>query len=396
MRLPALVALLLLAQPAIAQEAPASVPDTRSFLKPAISSQWTEAAARETLAEVKAAAAEGLSPADYAPAALETALAGGDMAAISAAAQTSWLALAKDYAAGHTPLSARIGWKSPPPRSDREWLTAKLEAGLAAGAPGAALKALLPTHFHYGMLKAALPTADPAMQALLRANLDRWRWMPRQLGERHLFANVPAFEVDLVEGERTTARHRIIAGAVKTPTPQFSAVATAIIINPPWLLPDSIVRESVGALIRRSPATARARGYRWTATADGLQVMQLPGSGNSLGTLKIEMPNPYAIYFHDTPAKQLFNRPVRALSHGCMRTQGILGLALRLLEDQPEWDAARIDSTAATNETTRVPLMVQIPVHVAYFTASPGKDGTIRTFPDIYGRDGPVIAALGN
>ena len=123
---------------------------------------------------------------------------------------------------------------------------------------------------------------------------------------------------------------------------------------------------------------------------------QLPGEGNSLGTMKIEMPNPYAIYFHDTPSKQLFNRAERALSHGCMRTQGILGLALRLLEDVPGWDAARIDATAATNETVRVPLTAQIPVHVGYFTVAPGPGGTLRTFADIYGRDAPVIAALGN
>lgn len=407
MRSLAALALLMIALPVAAQGVqpqvepqaaptppPAPPPPPPPFVAP-ISTLWTEAAARETLTEVKASAAEGLTPADYAPAALEAALASGDAARIAAAAQASWLALAKDYAAGHTPLAARIGWKSPPPRSDPEWLAAKLEAGLGAGTPGAALKALLPTHFHYGILKAALPTADPATRALLRANLDRWRWMPRQMGTRYLFANVPAYEVDLVEDEVTVARHRIIVGAVKTPTPQFSAVATAIVINPPWYLPDSIVQESVGSLIRRSPRTARAKGYRWTETADGLAVTQLPGNGNSLGTLKIEMPNPYAIYFHDTPSKQLFGREVRALSHGCMRTQGILGLTLRLLEDQPEWDATRIDTTAATNETVRVPLMVQVPVHVAYFTASPGKGGTIRTFPDVYGRDGPVIAALG-
>ena len=384
---------LLLALPAAAQEPPAPAPETAPA--PAATPQWTEAAARETLAAVKAAAAEGLNPADYHPAALEAALASGDAAAIAAAADASWMALARDYAAGHTPQAARIGWKSPPPRSDDGWLRAKLSTGLAAGAPGAALQALLPTHFHYGLLKAALPTTtDKAARQRLRANLDRWRWMPRQMGDRHLYANIPSYEVDLVEFERPVARHKIIVGAPKTPTPQFSAVATAITINPAWILPQSIVKESVGALIHRSPSAARARGYRWTSTADGLQVTQLPGRGNSLGTLKIEMPNPWAIFFHDTPAKQLFASDNLARSHGCMRTQGILGLALKLLEDQPEWTAERIDSTAATNDTTTVPLTVQIPVHIAYFTVTPGKGGTLREHADIYGRDAPVIAAL--
>ncbi len=358
-------------------------------------SVWTEAAARETLAAVEAAGTEGLNPADYAPDALRSALESEDPQLIAAAADASWMALARDYAAGRTPAEARIGWKSPLPRSDPDWLRQKLDAALQGGAPAEGLKALLPTHAYYDSLREALAqTEDAQARARLRANLDRWRWMPRQLGDRYLIANVPAFVVDMVDGGRVVARHKIIVGATKTPTPQFSAVATAIIINPEWVLPQSIIAESVGSLIRRSPGTARAKGYRWTSADGKLYVTQRPGSGNSLGTLKIEMPNPYAIYFHDTPAKQLFDKKVRALSHGCMRTQGILGLALRLLADQPEWTPERIDATAATNETERVPLTMQLPVHVAYFTAEPAPDGSIRTFPDIYGRDAAVIAAL--
>lgn len=387
-----------LAAPLAAQEAapvatPAPVQQLASMPEQA-PLPWTEAAARDVLAEVQASAKEGLNPANYAPAALEAALKSADQAAISAAAQASWLALAKDYAAGHTPLSARIGWKSPPPRADPGWLRARLAEALAAGDVTASLRDLLPTHPNYLALRAALAsTTDTATRNKLRANMDRWRWMPRQLGDRHLLANVPGYTVDLVDGGVPVARHKIIVGAPKTPTPQFSAVATAITINPPWLLPQSIVDESVGALIRRSPSAARARGYRWVSTGDGLQVTQMPGNRNSLGTLKIEMPNDWAIFFHDTPAKQLFNNQNLALSHGCMRTQGILGLTLRLLEQLPEWDAARIDATAATNETTRIDLPQQVPVHVTYFTMAPLR-GKVTEYPDIYGRDAAVIAAL--
>lgn len=380
--------LLLLAAPAAAQTA---VPRAEAA-RPA----FTDAAARETLAAVRAAAAEGLSPHDYGEARLEAALASGDPIELNAAATSSWLALAKDYAGGRTPLEARRGWKSPPPRSDPAWLQARLAAALAAGAPADGLQALLPTHPHYALLKMALTTPQaPDERARLRANLDRWRWMPRHLGSRYLLANVPAFEVDLWSDDRPVARHRIIVGKTTLPTPQFSAVATAVIMNPSWYIPDSIVKESVGSLIRRSPGTARARGYRWTSVDGKLVVTQAPGPRNSLGRMKIEMPNSYAIYFHDTPAKQLFDRDVRALSHGCMRTQGILGLALRLLEDQPAWDAAAIDAAVAAGATLRVPLTQQVPVHVAYFTTVPGPGGTLRSFPDIYGRDAPVIAALG-
>jgi murein L,D-transpeptidase YcbB/YkuD len=395
--------LLLAAAPALAQTppelpAPGAVPPVAVAAPAAPQSlPWTDGAARETLAAIKASAAEGLSPTDYGLERLEAALAGADSAEIAAAAEASWMALARAYAAGHTPADARIGWKGPAPRSDPEWLRAKLADGLAKGDPAAALVALLPTHPAYAALKKGLAESrSPAERALLRANLDRWRWLPRQMGERYLLANLPAYEVDLWDAGQLAARHRIIIGKPNLATPQFSAAATAVTINPPWLVPQSIIAESIGALIRRSPGTARARGYGWTKGGDGkLYVTQGPGPGNSLGRMKIEMPNAYAIFFHDTPAKGLFARDVRALSHGCMRTQGIFGLGLRLLEDQPAWDGPAIDAAVAAGKTVSVPLTVQVPVHVAYFTIAPGPQGTLRTFADVYGRDGPVIAALG-
>lgn len=365
---------------------------------------WTEAAARDVLGAVKASAAEGLSPEDYGLARLEAALAGADAAETAAAdlaeaasaAEASWMALAKAYAAGHTPMEARRGWKGPVPRSDAEWLRAKLADGLLEGGPAAALQGLLPSHRHYALLKKALAEAAPADRALIRANLDRWRWLPRMLGDRYLMANLPAYEVDLWDGGRVVARHKIIIGKPNLATPQFSAAATGVTMNPPWLLPQSIVAESVGALIRRSPGTARAKGYRWTTGADGrLYVTQAPGKGNSLGQMKIEMPNEHAIFFHDTPAKALFDRDVRAFSHGCLRTQGIFGLGLRLLEDQPEWGAAAIDAAVAAGETVTAPLTAPVPVHIGYFTVAPGPGGTLRRFADVYGRDAAIIAALG-
>ncbi|MGL6042389.1 MAG: L,D-transpeptidase family protein [Sandaracinobacteroides sp.] len=358
---------------------------------------WSELAARQTLAAVKASSAEGLAPTDYGLVRLETALAGTDQAEVAAAAEAGWMALATAYAAGRTPVGARRGWKGPMPRSDPDWLRAKLADGLAAGAPAEALAALLPTHPAYAALKGGLARATtPVERNRLRANLDRWRWLPRQLGERYLLANVPAYEVDLWDGGQLSARHKMIVGKPDQPTPQFSAAATAVTMNPPWLIPQSIIAESVGGLIRRSPRAARARGYSWKSGADGkLYVTQAPGANNSLGKMKIEMPNAHAIFFHDTPAKTLFAKDVRALSHGCMRTQGIFGLGLRLLEDQPEWDGAAIDATVAAGKTVTVPLIAQMPVHIGYFTVAPGPGGTLRVFPDIYGLDEGVVAALG-
>lgn len=392
-----MIAMLLAGAPALGQ-VPAEAPAAPAVAPVApLPLAWSEAAAREVLAAVKASAAEGLAPEDYGLARLESALAGSDAAEMSAAAEASWMALARDYAAGHTPAAARRGWKGPAPRSDPEWLRAKLADGLLEGGPAAALQGLLPTHPHYGLLKKALAEATtPADRALIRANLDRWRWMPRMLGERYLMANLPAYEVDLWDGGRPIARHKIIIGKPNLATPQFSAAATAVTMNPPWLVPQSIIAESVGGLIRRSPKTARARGYSWTKAADGrLYVTQGPGPGNSLGQMKIEMPNEHAIFFHDTPAKALFDREVRALSHGCLRTKGIFGLGLRLLEDQPEWGAEAIDAAVAAGKTLSVPLTAPVPVHIGYFTVAPGPGGTLRRFADVYGRDAAIIAALG-
>ena len=178
--------LLAIAGPLAAQEAvspPEAPPAAAPIAAPAPIAPlvWTDTAARETLAEVQASAKEGLNPANYAPAALEAALQSGDEAAIAAAAEASWMALAKDYAAGHTPVASRLGWKSPPPRSDPEFLRAKLAEALAAGDVGATLRGLLPTDYRYRALRTALPnTTDKAMRARIRANMDRWRWMPRR------------------------------------------------------------------------------------------------------------------------------------------------------------------------------------------------------------------------
>lgn len=378
MRLLALL-LLLLAAPAAAQPAPA----------------FTPALAAETLAAVRAAADEGLDPADYGEARLAAALAAAEPAALEGAARASWLALARDYAAGRTPEAARRGWRGPGPRADDAFLAERLAAALAAGAPRAHLEALLPAHPDYAALRAALATASAADRPLIRANLDRWRWFPRHPGERHILVNIPAFELLLVDGGRPVATHRVIVGKPATPTPAFSTVATGVILNPEWVVPRSIIAESVGALIARSPATARARGYRWTGSGPTLSVVQGPGPGNSLGQMKLDMPNPHSIFIHDTPARALFQRSGRAFSHGCIRTDRALDLAASLLADVPGQSRAALDATVAAGKTARIALARQVPVHIVYHTAVPGPDGRIRRLPDLYGRDAAVISALG-
>jgi len=371
-----------LAQPALAPPAPA---------RPA----WTIPAGTELLQAVRASGTEGLSPPDYGEAALAAALRSADPDAISKAAASSYVSLARAYLQGETPTSARLDWHLAAPLADPAMLKITMDQALRSGTVRQSLKAMLPTHPHYVALRASLAdTTHPEMRATLRANMDRWRWMPRMLGETHILVNVPTFELALVQNGEIIATHRIITGAKKTPTPQFSTVATGVILNPPWVVPQSIIRESVGNLVRRSPSTARARGYTWASSGGALSVTQKPGPGNSLGQMKIDMPNSYAIFLHDTPAKALFDKKVRAFSHGCIRTHRALEFAGTLLAEVPGWDAARIAGVVQTRETTKVSLLRQIPVHVVYFTALPGPQGRVQIHPDVYGRDAPVIAAL--
>ena len=184
---------------------------------------------------------------------------------------------------------------------------------------------------------------DRARRDLIRANMERWRWMPRNLGARHVIVNVPAFTAAIVDNGNVTVRHRTVVGARRTSTPQLSAEITAVTINPWWNVPQSIIRENGGRF---------GGGYQVTRGAGGgMTVRQPPGPRNALGRVKIEMPNPHAIYLHDTPAQALFARAVRAFSHGCIRTQYVRDFAAVLLAPTGQWSRSAIDQTVERGRT---------------------------------------------
>ena len=141
------------------------------------------------------------------------------------------------------------------------------------------------------------------------------------------------------------------------------------------------MRESVGSLVRRNPALARQRGYVW----GGGSYRQRPGPGNALGQMKLVMPNPYTVYLHDTPGKDLFNRNPRAFSHGCIRVGDAIGFAATLAEGVKS--RAEVDGIVRTGRTTVVDLATHIPVYITYFTAATNANGTLAVSPDVYGRD---------
>ena len=242
--------------------------------------------------------------------------------------------------------------------------------------------------FYRAMRRAYVKETDPAQRATLAANMDRWRWMPRDLGQRYLLVNAASFEAMLWQDGKLAGRWAVIVGKTKSPTPVFAAKVTGVILNPWWEIPSSIAAEGIAKMVRSDPAAAAKRGYVYE---DG-RYRQRPGPNNALGRMKLVMPNPYTVYLHDTPAQSLFDRDVRAFSHGCVRVGDALGLAAALLEPTSEWNRANIDAAVEAGTTQTVSLAEPIPVYVSYFTAEPDDNGNMRFFPDIYHRDKAAVA----
>ncbi len=320
-------------------------------------------------------------------AALDAARARDEAAEIDDAATMLALRLAQLHLLGDTALRARAGWSILDP--DREiTLEPLLSQALESGTLDTFFATLRPVHRDYAALRTALATeTDRARRQTIARNMERWRWMPRILGPDYVLVNAARFDAELWRGGRKVGTWRIIVGKKSTPTPVFDTRITGVVFNPWWEIPASIVRESVGALVRRNPAAARARGYVWS---DG-RYRQRPGPYNALGQMKLVMPNPYSVYMHDTPNKQLFDEHPRAFSHGCVRTDDSIGYAATLLEGVMTRE--RVDEIVASGVTTTVSLSKPLPVYVAYFTATANPAGGVDIHPDIYDRDGRIAVA---
>ena len=348
---------------------------------------WRMNDARELLEFVRNVGTEGLSPEAYGADRLAAAIESNDRAQVTPVATEIFLQLATDLSGGRVRGRSRVDWFMPDAGLDDAGKQRLLTQVTTQGGVAEALNGLLPIHPQYAGLRRALANTAPedtARRDLIRVNMERWRWLPRSLGTRHVLVNVPAFTAALIDDGRVTARHRAVVGAVRTPTPQLSARITAVTMNPWWNVPQSIVR-----------TTSFGAGYQVTRLAGGgVSVRQPPGPRNALGRLKIEMPNPHAIYMHDTPSQALFGRAVRAFSHGCVRTQNVRDFAALLLAPTGRWDRSAIDEAINTGRNQTTALAAPVPVYVAYFTAAATTDGNIVTYNDIYGRDTPVRVGL--
>ncbi|MBA2467473.1 MAG: L,D-transpeptidase family protein [Sphingomonas sp.] len=374
--------------PQSAVPAPATVaPPAPMVLPPLL---WHPRDAQDLLAFIQQIGNEGLDPADYDPAGLTAALRSGNPMLVSQAASERFNLVSNDLALGHVSRKDRDGWHIADKDLDRERQYALMKTALEQHRVTEALGTLLPTHPQYRDLKNALLTTAPGDAAKanrIRLNMDRWRWLPRDLGQKYIIVNVPAFYVSLVEDGVTRWRQRAVAGAIKTPTPMLSVMATGVSINPWWEVPKSI-----------EPEVRGKRGYVALRGKDGKiqRWRQPPGPNNALGELKFVMYNPHNIYLHDTNARSRFNSQIRSLSHGCIRTQNVVDLAKTIFTEEanPQWTAEKIDSVLASKKTVQANFAQPIPVYIVYFSAAASTDGRIINYGDVYRRDPKVLAAL--
>ncbi len=238
-------------------------------------------------------------------------------------------------------------------------------------------------------------------------NMERLRWLPKNLGKRFVFVNQPAFEVRVVDRGNEVWRSNVIVGKPLNQTSAFHDELETVVFNPSWGVPQSIIVNEYLGKLRRDPSYLDRQGFKviapngqvipssaidWAAYGDRppFGVQQPPGKGNALGELKFLFPNKHDIYMHDTPTKNLFAEPVRTFSHGCIRVQNPREFAVAILG----WDRARVDEETDSRKSQSIPLPHKIPVHITYFTAWPDSTGKINYFNDMYERDETIEKAL--
>lgn len=244
-------------------------------------------------------------------------------------------------------------------------------------------------------------------------NMERLRWLNRDLGHKHILVNQADYNVKLIEGDQILFSERVVIGkSRKHRTPEFSDQMTHLVFNPTWHLPYSIASKEILPKLQEDPDYLAKKNMRLLARGGGEQdpwstdwslysesdfpfiVKQRPGGGNALGRVKFMFPNQFNIYLHDTPSKRLFKKDARAFSHGCVRVQDPMELARVILAPQQSDPAPYIDGILNRRKERQVNLVDPLPVHLTYRTAWVEKDGTYQFRDDVYGRDARILAAL--
>jgi L,D-transpeptidase YcbB len=269
-------------------------------------------------------------------------------------------------------------------------------------------------------------------------NMERWRWMPENLGDFYVWDSVPEQFTRVYDHGKMVLQEKIVVGKPDTPTPSFSAPMEFVTFNPEWSVPEGIKVNEIAPRLRSSSGGGHrgnnddntpffmfgGGGSSGGSASDTLQKLgglrvslngkpvdpdqvnwgsvdirryqftQGAGGKNVLGVVKFRFPNKFDVYMHDTPDRHLFGDGMRAFSHGCMRTQNPVRFAEVLLAHDKGMSSAQIQQMVSSGETTEIQLRNRIPVHIAYFTAEADEKGQVRTYPDIYGLDSKVASAL--
>jgi L,D-transpeptidase YcbB len=229
------------------------------------------------------------------------------------------------------------------------------------------------------------------------ANMERWRWMPHDLGSTYVIVNLPDFMLYVIQNARQIWATKIVVGKPETPTPIMTAEMKSITINPTWNIPDTIAAKEYVPLMRRDPTILERMGLTVSYNRNNtVHISQPPGPDNALGQLRFNFPNKFFVYQHDSNQKYLFSKPVRDSSHGCMRVQDPVKYAevlLAIARPREGYTENRIRGMFGNSEI-EVRLPAFIPVHVTYQTAFVDKDGELQIRDDIYGRDKALLAIL--
>lgn len=236
---------------------------------------------------------------------------------------------------------------------------------------------------------AAMNVTAEAREGQVRATLERARALLRDLPERFVMVNAPAYRVQLFDHGNVQWKGRAIVGKPDTPTPIFRADMRSVLLNPTWTVPASIVRNELIPEMRADP---HHLAKRHISVIDG-DYVQAAGPDNALGRIKLNLPNPHSVYLHDTPTRNLFATSKRAYSHGCIRIENPVQLAALALDD-PAWTVQSLDAAIATGKTRTVLLKKPLPVYVMYWTVSFDSEGRVEFFADLYGRDAELLNAL--
>ena len=361
--------------------------------------EWTPEQASALALIIRDIGKEGLDPADYRLSELMAQLGHGASDRLSEVASQAFVWLIEDLRDGRTPMDARQQWFVIDPDRDLFRSGELMREALGTGDIAGVIERIKPIHPDYARLRdalAATPEEDIETRQLIRANMDRWRWLARDLGDQYLITNVPEYQLRLTVKDKIISSYRTIVGKPgRTATPQLAEIVEGVVFNPTWTVPQSIVvGEGLGNKVLNNPAWARAQGYTRTEHDGWVSVVQQPGPANSLGRMKIHMPNEHAIFLHDTPSRHLFANEMRALSHGCIRTERALELAITMAilgRGVTKEEAVEI---ATSGKYKLVPVERRLPVYITYFTMATDIDGELKEFDDIYGRDAPVLASL--